>query len=78
MVLLLVISTAFRPAQAAMIPSLVTTPKELMASNVVSSSIESLGMFLGPAIGGLVLALSGVAAVFLIAVVTFAWSAALI
>jgi MFS family permease len=73
-----VISTAFRPAQAAMIPSLVATPEELTASNVVSSSIESLGMFLGPAIGGVVLAVSGPAAVFVIASVTFLWSAALI
>jgi MFS family permease len=73
-----VISTAFRPAQAAMIPSLVASPEELTASNVVSSSIESVGMFLGPAIGGLVLAVSGVAAVFLIAVLAFVWSAALI
>jgi MFS family permease len=73
-----VISTAFRPAQAAMIPSLVATPEELTASNVVSSSIESLGMFLGPAIGGIVLAVSGIAAVFAIAAITFLWSAALI
>ena len=73
-----VISTAFRPAQAAMIPSLVATPEELTASNVVSSSIESLGMFLGPAIGGVVLAVSGPAAVFVIASVTFLWSAAMI
>ena len=73
-----VISTAFRPAQAAIIPALVSTPDELTASNVVSSSIESLGMFLGPAIGGVVLAVSGVTAVFVIAAFTFLWSAALI
>ncbi len=73
-----VISTAFRPAQAAIIPSLATTPEELTASNVVSSSIESLGMFAGPAIGGLVLAFSGPAAVFLLAAATFLWSAVLI
>jgi MFS family permease len=73
-----VISTAFRPAQAAIIPSLVSTPAELTASNVVSSSIESVGMFLGPAIGGAVLALSGPGEVFVIAAVTFAWSALMI
>jgi MFS family permease len=73
-----VMSTAFRPAQAAIIPSLANTPEELTASNVVSSSIESLGMFAGPAIGGLVLVFSGQAAVFLLAAATFLWSAILI
>jgi MFS family permease len=73
-----VISTAFRPAQAAIIPSLANTPEELTASNVVSSSIESLGMFAGPAVGGVVLAVSGPAAVFALAAATFLWSAVLI
>ncbi len=73
-----VISTAFRPAQAAITPSLVSSPDELTACNVVSSSIESVGMFLGPAIGGAVLAVSGPGQVFVIAAVTFAWSALLI
>ncbi|MEA2556764.1 MAG: hypothetical protein QOG88_302 [Actinomycetota bacterium] len=73
-----VLSTAFRPAQAAIIPTLATTPQELTASNVVSSTIESLGMFAGPAIGGLILAISGPAAVFACAAATFLWSALLI
>ena len=73
-----VVSTAFRPAQAAIIPSLASTPEELTASNVVSSTIESLGMFAGPAVGGVILALSGPAAVFAAAALTFLWSALLI
>jgi MFS family permease len=73
-----VVSTAFRPAQAAILPSLAHSPHELTASNVVSSTIESLGMFAGPAIGGVVLALWGTAAVFAVASVTFLWSALLI
>jgi MFS family permease len=73
-----VISTAFRPAQAAITPALVSTPDELTACNVVSSSIESVGMFLGPAIGGAILAVSGPGQVFVVAAVTFAWSALLI
>ncbi|MDH5313165.1 MAG: hypothetical protein OEW66_04915, partial [Actinomycetota bacterium] len=40
-----VMSTAFRPAQAAITPTLVSTPEELTASNVVASSVESFGMF---------------------------------
>ena len=73
-----VISTAFRPAQAALIPRLATNPQELAASNVVSSTIEASGIFAGPAIGGLVLAISGPAAVFTLSALTFLWSAVLI
>ncbi len=73
-----VMATAFRPAQAAITPTLVTTPEELTASNVVASSVESFGMFVGPAIGAVVLALSGVGEVFILAAVTFAWSAFMI
>lgn len=73
-----VISTAFRPAQAAIIPRLAQTPQELSASNVVSSTIEALGMFAGPAIGGVVLAIGGAELVFAAASLTFLWSAALI
>jgi len=72
-----VISTAFRPAQAAIIPALATSPQELTASNVVSSTVESLGMFLGPAIGGIFLAISGPGLVFAVAAFTFLWSAVL-
>ena len=73
-----VLATAFRPAQAAITPTLVSTPDELTASNVVASSVESFGMFVGPAIGAVVLALSGVGEVFVLAAATFAWSAFLI
>jgi MFS family permease len=73
-----VLSTAFRPAQAAIIPTLAATPQELTASNVVSSTIEALGIFAGPALGGIVLVLSGPAAVFALAALTFLWSALLI
>jgi MFS family permease len=73
-----IISTAFRPAQAGLIPTLATTPQELTASNVVSSTIESMGMFVGPGIGAAILAISGEPAVFFLAAATFLWSAALV
>ena len=73
-----VISTAFRPAQAALVPKLAETPMQLTASNVVSSTIESVGMFLGPAIGGLLLIVTSPGGVFLATAGLFLWSAALV
>ena len=63
-VLLAVAEPVFRSAQAALTPALVATPAELTAANVVASGVESVGLFLGPALGALLLAVTGVAEVF--------------
>ena len=73
-----VAATAFRPAEAALIPSLARTPEELTAANVAASTIESVGIFGGPALGGLLLATSGPGVVFLVTTGTLLWSAALV
>ena len=70
--------TVFRPAQAALLPSLVASPAELTAANVASSTLESVGTFLGPALGGLLLAVSSPAVVFAANGATFLWSAVLV
>ncbi len=72
------VGTVFRPAEAALLPSLARSPEELAAANVASSSIESVGSFAGPALGGLVLAASSTGVVFLVAAATFLWSALLV
>ncbi len=72
------VSGSYAPAQAALLPSLVGTPEELTAANVVGNTISSAGMFAGPALGGILLALSGPAAVFALNGALFVWSAAFV
>ena len=73
-----VLGTAFRPAQAALLPSLATDPAELTAANVASSTIESVGFFAGPALAGLLLAIANRQTVILLDALSFLWSAFLI
>ena len=70
--------TVFGPAQSALLPSLVSSPAELTAANVASSTLESVGTFLGPALGGALLAVSDTAVVFAANGLTFLWSAILV
>ncbi|MGH3008371.1 MAG: MFS transporter [Gaiellaceae bacterium] len=73
-----IVSGSFPPAQAALLPTLVTTPEELTAANLVGNTIASLGMFAGPAIAGILLAVSGPTAVFALNGGLFLWSAAFV
>lgn len=73
-----VIGTAFRPAQAALVPGLARTPEELTAANVAASTIESVGIFVGPALGGVLVATAGVEATFAAAAGLLLCSGALI
>jgi MFS family permease len=68
----------FRSSQAALLPQLARDPIELAAANVASSTIESIGFFAGPAIAGLMLAVTSIPAVYIFNAVTFLWSAALV
>lgn len=70
-----VLATVFDPAQSALIPSLARTPEELTAANVSSSTLESLGFCVGPALGGILLALTNVWVVFVVTAAAFLWSA---
>lgn len=58
------VQTPVRSAQAALTPSLARTPSELTAANAVTSTIESLAVFVGPALAGLLLALTSTELVF--------------
>ena len=73
-----VLGTPFRPAQRAMMPSLVARPEELTAVNGTSSTLESLAFFAGPALAAGMLAATSVEAVLVFDAATFLWSAALV
>ncbi len=59
-------NTPFRSAQAALTPSLARTPEELTAANAVASGVESIAVFAGPAIAGILLGLASTGTVFTI------------
>ena len=59
-------------------PSLANRPEELTASNGATSTLESLAVFVGPAIGALLIGVTSVPVVFLVNAATFLWSMVLV
>jgi predicted MFS family arabinose efflux permease len=54
-----IVGAPVRPATLALVPMLARTPHELVAANVSSSTLEGLGTFVGPAVGGVLAARAG-------------------
>jgi MFS family permease len=73
-----IVSTAFRPAEASLIPRLADTPEELTAANVTTSTFESVGAFAGPAAGALLYTLGGPSLAFIAVSLTYLWSASFV
>jgi len=57
-------ASTVRPMQSALLPQLAKTPEELTAANLVLTTVESSGIFLGPALGGILLAATNAQTVF--------------
>ena len=57
-------TTPFRSAQAALTPSLARDPAELTAANAVASGVESIAVFAGPALAGVLFAVTSTGVVF--------------
>ena len=74
-VLVGIAGTAFRPAQVSILPLLARQNDEIAGANVVSSTIESVGFFAGPALAGFLLAFANVPIAFAFDALTFVWSA---
>ncbi len=70
-----VFGAVFRPAEASLVPLVATSPQELTAANITSSSFDSIGIFVGPALGAFLIAFSGYTTAFALVAATFAWSA---
>jgi MFS family permease len=67
-----VATTAAVPTRAALMPALARTPAELTAANVTATTIDSVGSFAGPALGGLLLVFLDVEVVLALVAGTFA------
>jgi MFS family permease len=74
----MLVGTPFRPALAAVTPAVARTPGELTAANAVSSTLESIGYFVGPALAGLLLAAASPELVFFLTAAAFTLSALVI
>ena len=68
-------TTPFRSSQAALTPSLARTPEELTAANAVASGVESVAVFAGPALAGVLFAVASTGLVFTITAVLVVVSA---
>ena len=69
------VGNAFIPAERSITPTLAETPAELTAANVLASTIESVGVFVGPAMAGVLLAVTNIEVVLYVSAGLLLWSA---
>src|SRR5262245_15677508 len=76
--LLAIFATLLRPTVAALLPSLATTPGELIAANGASLTTESLGTLAGPLLAGVIVGTTSAGVVFAGAAGIYAIAAVLV
>jgi MFS family permease len=67
-----------RPTYMTLMPSLARAPEELVASNAASGTMEGIGTLVGPAVGGILIALAAPWATFAVPSATFFVAAAIV
>jgi MFS family permease len=73
-----IIATLHRPTTMATLPALARSPQELVASNAAASTGEAVGTLVGPAIGGVLLAVSGPGTTVIATAIAFGFAAAVV
>lgn len=73
-ILAAIVGAPFRAAEAGLLTELVDSPSELTTANALSSNIESVLIFVGPALAGVIIGVSGVEEVFWLNAATYVWS----
>ena len=77
-IIVAIVGSPFRAAEAGLLTELVDSPSELTTANALSSNIESVMIFVGPALAGVIIGVSGVEEVFWLNAATFVWSTAML
>ena len=70
-----VLYTAHVPAQAALLPAIAETPRQIAASNAVFTAVDSAGFFAGSLLGGLLMTGASMQTAFLVTAVLLALAA---
>lgn len=73
-ILAAIVGAPFRAAQAGWLPDLVDSPEDLTAANAIAGNIEMAMSAAGPAIAGVLIAVTDVQVVFWLNAATFVWS----
>jgi MFS family permease len=69
------LATAHKPAQAALLPSLAHSPRQLGASNAVWTAVDSAGFLVGSLLGGALVAATSIETAFVVTAGVFAVAA---
>jgi predicted MFS family arabinose efflux permease len=68
-------ATAHKPAQAALLPALAETPRQIAASNAILTAIDNVGFLAGALLGGVLVAAASFETAFLVMAGVFAAAA---